>query len=353
MTTLRTALPSIMWPEGDLKGKLNKMEATIKKIDGAEPLHSSLLDLIPSDLFFTLDGLAKVPVHVKCEGLNPAGSIKIKAATRIIDDLERSGTIKPGGTFIESSSGNLGIALSMLAASRGYKFICVTDLNASESSIKMMRAMNVEVIVVRNKDSNGGYLGARIELIKSMCAKDPQMVWINQYANESNWLAHYDTTGPEIARRFPSIDWLVVGAGTTGTLMGCARYFRKMSPSTRIVAVDAVGSVTFGTPPGRRLIPGLGTSRRPELVEPSIVDMVIHVNESETISMCRDLARRGLLVGGSTGTVLAGITKLDKSIREGETVVTISPDLGGKYLDTIFDDSWVAENFGGCMSMAS
>uniref|UniRef100_UPI00333BEFDE 2,3-diaminopropionate biosynthesis protein SbnA n=1 Tax=Mesorhizobium sp. M0050 TaxID=2956861 RepID=UPI00333BEFDE len=307
----------------------------------------SLLDLIPSNLFFTVENIVRAPVIVKCEGLNAAGSVKVKAATRMIDDLERAGTLTSGGTLVESSSGNLGIALSMIAAARGYRFICVTDANAASSSIKIMRALGAEVIVVTTMDVNGGYLGARIELIKTICAGDPSKVWVNQYANDSNWKAHYDTTGPEILSRFPKVDWLVIGAGTTGTLMGCARYFHRNSPLTRIVAVDAKGSVTFGTLPARRLIPGLGTSRCPEITDPTLPNEVIHVDETETISMCRALARQGVLVGGSTGTVLAGIAQIGDRIAKTNTVVTISPDLGSKYLDTIFDDQWVEQNFPG------
>ncbi|MER9064098.1 2,3-diaminopropionate biosynthesis protein SbnA [Mesorhizobium sp. M0698] len=313
----------------------------------------SILDLVPPNLFFTLENIVRAPVIVKCEGLNAAGSVKMKAAIRIVDDLERAGTLTSGSTLVESSSGNLGIALSMIAAARGYRFICVSDANTASSSIKTMRALGAEVIVVTTKDANGGYLGARIELIKTMCAEDPSKVWVNQYANASNWKAHYDITGPEILSCFPKIDWLVIGAGTTGTLMGCARYFHRNSPLTRIVAVDAKGSVTFGTPPARRLIPGLGTSRCPEITDPTLPSEVIHIDETETISMCRALARQGILVGGSTGTVLAGIARIGDRIAETSTVVTISPDLGSKYLDTIFDDQWVEQNFPGLQASKS
>jgi 2,3-diaminopropionate biosynthesis protein SbnA len=306
-----------------------------------------LLDLVPSDLFFSLTNVINNRIYIKCEGMNAAGSIKIKPAIRMIKDLKQCGRLGPDNTLIESSSGNLGIALSMIAAAEGYRFICVTDPNAAQDSIRIMRAMGTEVIVVTKKDANGGYLGTRIELIHSMCAEDPGMIWINQYANESNWRAHYDTTGPEILNKFGSVDWLFVGAGTTGTLMGCARFFRRASPNTRIIAVDAEGSVTFGGASGPRLIPGLGTSRPPEILSAEFVDEVVRVPERETVGMCKALARRGLLVGGSTGTVIAGIARLAERIRESDTVVTISPDLGSKYLDTIFDDVWVRRYFEG------
>jgi cysteine synthase A len=307
----------------------------------------SQLEQINSDLFIVVEDVIRNPVHVKCEGLNVAGSIKLKPAVRMIEDLKRSGSLTSDSILVESSSGNLGVAVSMIAATNGYRFICVTDPNTTLSSLNIMRAMGTEVIVVTDKDANQGYLGTRIALIKSMCARDPRMIWINQYANEGNWRAHYDTTAPEILRRFPEVDWLFVGAGTTGTLMGCARYFRQASPATRIVAVDAEGSVTFGAAAAPRLIPGLGTSSRPPILDARLISDVVQVSETETIAMCRALARRGLLLGGSTGTVMAGIVHFADRIAEADTVVTISPDLGANYLDTIFDDDWVARHFPG------
>ena len=296
--------------------------------------------------FFQISGVVAPTIHVKCEALNVAGSIKIKPALRMIQDLEEAGRLSQDSTLIESSSGNLGIAVSMIAASRGFRFICVTDRNASNYSVSVMRAVGSEVIVVDKKDANGGYLGSRIALIESMCKADPKMVWINQYANESNWLSHFDTTAPEILAEFPKVDHLFVGTGTTGTLMGCARYFRNHSPNTRIIAVDAAGSVTFGTKSGPRHIPGIGTSRRPELLDESLVDAVVHVPELETIRTCRELAACGLLLGGSTGSVLAGIKRYGGTLKRDDVVITIMPDLGSKYLDTIYSDQWVERHYG-------
>jgi 2,3-diaminopropionate biosynthesis protein SbnA len=313
----------------------------------ADGIAMSQLEQIRSDLFIVVEDVIRSPIHVKCEGLNVAGSIKLKPAVRMIEDLKRSGWLTSDSILVESSSGNLGIALSMIAAANGYRFICVTDPNATRSSLNTMRAMGTEVIVVTDRDANQGYLGTRIALIKSMCARDPRMIWINQYANEGNWRAHYDTTAPEILRRFPKVDWLFIGAGTTGTLMGCARYFRQASPTTRIVAVDAEGSVTFGAAAAPRLIPGLGTSSRPPILDARLISDMVQVSEPETIAMCRALARHGLLLGGSTGTVMAGIVHFADRIGATDIVVTISPDFGANYLDTIFDDAWVARHFPG------
>ncbi|KMZ11447.1 Ornithine cyclodeaminase [Candidatus Burkholderia humilis] len=296
--------------------------------------------------FAKIQGLVCAPIHVKLDNLNPCGSIKLVPAIQLIEDLERSGKLGPDSTVIESSSGNLGIALSAVCANKGYRFVCVTDPNTSPHSLGLMKAFGAEVKMVRDRDTAGGFLVTCINLIKTLCAADPSLVWVNQYANKSNWMAHYNYTAREIADRFEKIDWLFIGVGTTGTLMGCARYFRKHRPQTKIVAVDSTGSVTFGGAAGPRHIPGLGTSRRPEIADERLVDHVHQVDEAAAVSMCRSIARGGLLVGGSTGSVLCGIHDYGARIEPGDVVVTISPDLGDKYLTTIYNDEWTQARFG-------
>jgi cysteine synthase A len=170
---------------------------------------------------------------------------------------------------------------------------------------------------------------------------------LNQYSNPANWKAHYRSTAPAIARDFPHLDALFVGTGTAGTLMGCARYLREWSRLVHIVAVDSVGSVAFGGPAGRRMIPGLGTSMRPPLLDESLVDEVVVVEEADTIRTCHRLAERGFLFGGSTGTVVsAAISWLEKNDSRGATAVAIAPDLGERYLDTIYGTDWLRTHFG-------
>lgn len=293
--------------------------------------------------YAVIHGLCQAPINIKLEGLNPYGSIKLTPALELIEDLERSNKIGRGSTIIESSSGNLGVALSAVCANKNYRFICVTDPNASPHSIALMKAFGAEIIVVQQKDTVGGYLASRIDLINKMCTEDDSLIWINQYANKNNWLSHYRNTAADISKEFKHVDWLFIGAGTTGTLMGCSKYFRKFHQNTKIIAVDATGSVTFKAPPAPRHIPGLGTSRRPEILEESIVDEVVHIDEISTVRMCKRVAKKGLLIGGSTGTVLAAIEKYASKILPTDIVVTISPDLGDKYLTTIYNDKWVED----------
>jgi cysteine synthase A len=172
-------------------------------------------------------------------------------------------------------------------------------------------------------------------------------VWLDQYNNPNNWKAHHRRTAPAIARQFPRLDVLFVGAGTTGTLMGCARYFRAWHRPVRIVAIDTVGSVSFGGTFGRRMIPGLGMGVRPPLLDPSLVDDVVHVEEADTVRTCHRLARHGFLFGGSTGTVVSGATDwLARHRAPGLTAVAIAPDLGERYLDTVYQTNWIEDLYG-------
>jgi len=298
-------------------------------------------------LYVDLRSIFGHPLLLKCEGFNFAGSVKLKAATAMVDAAEQEGLLRPGAFLVESSSGNLGVALSMLAASRGYRFLCVTDSRCNLATRQLMEALGARVHVVTEPDPVGGLLRARMNFIKELCADDDRYVWLNQYTNANAWKAHYRTTAPAIARQFPDLDVLFVGAGTTGTLMGCARWFKQRRPSVRVVAVDPVGSVSFEAPAGRRMIPGLGMNVRPPLLDPSFVDEVVHVEEADTIRTCQRLGRRGFLFGGSTGTVVSGaMSWLSARNADDLTAVAIAPDFGERYLDTIYQANWVADLYG-------
>ena len=158
-----------------------------------------------------------------------AGSVKIKAAKAMVEGAEKEGILKPGSALVESSSGNLGLALSIISANKGYDFVCVTDSRCNRSIMRYMQALGARVHIITHAapDSDGGLLGARIAYVRALCASDKRYVCLNQYANPGNWNAHFRTTAPEIIRAFPQLDVLFIGAGTTGTLMGCARYLRE------------------------------------------------------------------------------------------------------------------------------
>ncbi|MFB6553494.1 2,3-diaminopropionate biosynthesis protein SbnA [Streptomyces sp. NPDC056405] len=299
------------------------------------------------DLYVDLASMSGHRLFLKCEGFNFAGSIKLKAATEMVESAERSGTLKRDSILVESSSGNLGVALSMIAASKGYRFVCVTDSRCNLTTRLMMEALGSQVHVVSDEGAAGGLLDARLAYVRGLCASDDRYLWLSQYTNADNWKAHYFRTAPAIARWFPQLDVLFIGVGTTGTLMGCARWFRSWHRPVRIVAVDSVGSAIFGDPPGRRMIPGLGMSVRPPLLDEAYVDEAVRVEETDTIRTCRSLARRGFLFGGSTGTVVSGATSwLARHGRRGLTPVAIAPDLGERYLDTVYQSNWVQGIYG-------
>ncbi len=314
------------------------------------PILNSPLDLLFKEQFLFLKGFVpKCDVYMKLEGLHATGSIKVKPAIFILDDLERRGLAVPGKTtIIESTSGNMGVALSFLCRLRNYRFICVTDPKVTRANRLAIEAYGGELIIVDKRDKNGDYVGTRVDLIKDMIAKNPDYVWPDQYANPANKKAHATWTGEEILRNFKKIDYLFIGAGTTGTLMGVAEVFAKKSPETKIIAVEPEGSVTFDPArKGKRLIPGIGASRKPPLTDPSVVDQVVYVEEPDAIRACyRIAAQYGILLGGSTGSVAAAILARAPALKEGATVVAISPDMGEKYLETIYAPEWVIENFG-------
>ena len=305
-------------------------------------------------LFVDLRTLIGHSVYLKVEGFNFAGSVKLKAATAMVDAAEHDGTLHPGDTIIESSSGNLGVALAMIAASRGYHFVCVTDNRCNLATRQLIETLGARVHTITEPHPTGGMLGARMDHVATQ-VREHGYIWLNQYANPNAWKAHYDTTAPDIAAEFTNpttgeldIDVIFVGAGTTGTLMGIARYFADHHPQVRIVAIDATGSVTFGGPAATRHIPGLGTSVRPAHTDQTYIHDVRCVDEIDTIHTCHTLATHGFLFGGSTGTVVSGATAwlTDNDPHGNLTCIALAPDMGERYLDTIYNTNWVEGIYG-------
>lgn len=307
---------------------------------------SSLSEIKSQPLFYALpDFLHSSKLYIKLEGLNIAGSIKLKSAKRMLETHEQQGKLKRGfSTVITSSSGNLGLALAILCKEKGFLFICVSDPNISAVTDSYIKAYGGAVVKVTTRDENGGFLLSRIRYIHEQIRLNTSFVFLDQYENQENINAHYLSTAYEIAEQFSHVDYLFVGAGTTGTLTGCAKFFKDFFPKTKIIAIDAVGSVTFGYPPAKRNIPGLGTSMKPKISEQSCFDELMMIHEKDTISQCRNLLNRyGLFLGGSSGTVIQGVYEYQNKISENSIVVAISPDFGDRYVNTIYDDVWIKE----------
>lgn len=284
-------------------------------------------------------------VTLKLEGMNFADSIKLRTAKALLNYAEEYFGLNKTKRFIESSSGNLGVALSMMAASRGYEFTCIVDPNTNATNIAIMKAMGANVVVVNAKDESGGYLGTRKKFIKERLLYDNSIIWLNQYECEANPDIHFSETAHQININCSDVRKIYVGAGTTGTAMGVSNYYKKYFPEIDVIAVDSVGSVTFGGNASPRYFPGLGASVPPVFFKKESFNRLISVKESQTVAVSRYIARKyGLLLGASTCTVLAGMYE-DISATD-EVLVAISPDLGSKYIDTMYNDEWCDEKFG-------
>ena len=285
-------------------------------------------------------------VYLKLEGHNPGGSIKDRTAMGLLSSLEVTGRLRSGGRLVESSSGNLAISLAMLARDRGYGFTAVVDPNVTAEKMRQLHALGAESKPVESPDETGGYLLSRLARVRKMLAEDPGLVWTDQYSNAANPEAHYLGTAPEIYRQMEHrVDAVFVAVSTGGTLAGIGRFFREVSPDTRIIAVDARGSVALGGSPGVRKLTGIGSGRRSTLAVPGLYDEVIYVRDSEAFACCRDVdSATGMKIGGSSGAGLAACARYLQTHEEVERPVCICADRGEHYASTIFSDSWLAQN---------
>ncbi len=285
----------------------------------------SILDLVGSTPMVGIHELSPNPnvkIYLKLEGFNPAGSVKDRIAISLIDDAESSGALQPGGTVLESSSGNTGIGLAMICRLRGYRLVVVVADNVTKERIDLLRSFGAEIIFSPGElGSNGAIIRAR-----EIAQENPDWVLLYQYGNEANSKVHEQTTGPEILADCPEIDAFVAGLGTSGTLMGVSRFFRKAKPDVKIVAVE---------PPTGESVSGLRSLEDgfvPEIFDPELIDRKVLVRSDESIALTRKLLNDcGVFVGVSTGAVVAGAISVAKSMESG-TIVALSPDAGWKYL---------------------
>ena len=292
--------------------------------------------------------LPTINLYAKLEGFNPTGSVKDRAAYYILDKALRTREINKNTLILESSSGNFGIALAARCAQLGLKFYCVIDENISPTNETIIRSLGAQVHKISEPDEKGGYLLNRIEKTKELLASHKNAYWVNQYANPYNAEAYYETLGKEIYEEVKNIGYLFIGVSSGGTISGVSRKIRELSPETRIIAVDAEGSVIFGGQSKKRFIPGIGSSMVPEILKSALIDEVIHVPEKMTVEACHDfLKRNNIRIGGSSGTVMAAIRLYfkDKCVPEGTNIVTIFPDRGERYVDTIYNKDWCLEKF--------
>jgi N-(2-amino-2-carboxyethyl)-L-glutamate synthase len=303
-------------------------------------------------------GEAAFTLFAKLESFNPGGSAKDRPAVAILESGRLLSVIGPDTVVIESSSGNMGIGLAQACRYYDLRFICVVDPKASQQNLRILRAYRVEVECITEPDPvSGEWLPARLNRVRQLLGEIPGSFWPNQYANAANAESHYRTTMRELVTQLDgNVDFVFIATSTCGTIRGCGEYVRDHHLSTRVIGVDAVGSrifVDLNPGPGDRLIPGLGSGICPQLCDPRLIDRVVHVTDADCILGCRRLVHReAILAGGSSGGVLAAVDKLRDWIPAGSTCVAILPDRGERYLDTVYDDGWVARQFGSLAAFA-
>ena len=291
---------------------------------------------------------APFQAFAKLEAFNPGGSIKDRAAMAIIKDAFATQNLRAGTTVVESSSGNMGIGLAQICAFFGLRFVCVIDPKTTRQNIKVLKAYGAEIDLVSKPDpTTGEYLQARIKRVQEILAKNPNSFWPDQYSNINNAKAHHQTMREIAVELDNKIDYLFCATSTCGTVRGCAEFIKREKLKTKVIAVDAVGSVIFSQKSCKRLIPGHGAAVRPKLHQPALVDRCIHVTDLDCVIGCRRLVREeAILAGGSSGAVIMAVDYLKEEIEDGSTCVLILADRGERYLDTIYSDRWVDENLG-------
>jgi cysteine synthase A len=303
--------------------------------------------LVHLSKFFNPD--CRASVFAKLEMRNPMGSSKDRAAASMILAAIEEGKVIPGRTtVVESTSGNTGLALASVCKYFRLPLICVVDSRITPQHRTLLRAFGATIDEVVIPDpATGELLPARLRRVQELLELTRPSFWPNQYANLANAQAHTITCAEIFAQLGSAPDYIFCATGTCGTLRGCADYVRRQGAPTKLIAVDAVGSRIFGQPPQRRLIPGLGSAIRPPLVEGLALDRVVHISEMEAVTGGRRLLdTEAILAGGSSGAVMSALGRCDDILSKPHTVVVVLPDSGERYLDTIYDDRWVAENLG-------
>lgn len=293
-------------------------------------------------------------VLAKVEFFNPGGSVKDRIGWPIIEDAERDGRLKPGGTIVEATSGNTGVGLAIAAAIKGYRCIFVMPDKMSQEKILLLRAFGARVVVTPTAvepDDPRSYYSVAHRLVE----ETPNAILANQYYNPVNPQAHYESTGPEIwAQTAGRITHFVAGMGTGGTIAGVGRYLKEQNPDIQVVGVDPIGSILYELHRTGNVVEaesykveGIGEDFLPGTTDLSVIDEVVQVNDRESLLMTRRLVREeGIFCGGSCGAAVVGALKYIQQHRPGPNavVVVLLPDSGSRYLSKVFDDGWMREN---------
>jgi cystathionine beta-synthase len=309
---------------------------------------NNVLELVGNTPLVRLNRIAmgvRPTVLAKLEMLNPGGSVKDRIGMKMIEDAEKRGLLKKGGTIVEPTSGNTGVGLAMVAALRGYRCVFVMPDKMSQEKIRLLKAYGADVVITPTavpKDSPESYYSVADRLTREI----PNAFQPNQYSNMMNPQAHFETTGPEIwAQTEGRIDVFVAGMGTGGTISGVARYLKEKNPGVKIVGVDPEGSLYTGTQVRPYKIEGIGEDFIPDTIDLSLIDEKITVSDRDAFITARHLAREeGILSGGSGGAAVWGALKIARHLDDDKVVVVLLPDTGRNYLSRFFSDDYMKEH---------
>jgi cystathionine beta-synthase len=319
-------------------------------------VYNNILETIGNTPLVRLNRLTKdvkATVLAKVETTNPGNSVKDRMAVKMIEDAEKDGRLKPGGTIIEGTSGNTGMGLALVAIIKGYKLICVLNDKQSKEKMDILRAVGAEVVVcptaVEPDDPRSYYSVSR-----RLATEIPNSWYVNQYDNLSNRQAHYEQTGPEIWEQTDGkVTHFVVGVGTGGTISGVGKYLKEKNPNIKIWGIDTYGSVfkkykETGIFDENEIYPyiteGIGEDILPKNVDFDIIDLFEKVTDKDAAVYTRKLAREeGIFVGNSAGSAIKGLLQLKEQLTENDVVVVLFHDHGSRYVGKIFNDDWMRE----------
>ncbi|RZJ24728.1 MAG: pyridoxal-phosphate dependent enzyme, partial [Brevundimonas sp.] len=312
----------------------------------------------------TLDLIGKTPIvevkkidtgscrlFLKLEAQNPGGSIKDRIALSMIDAAEREGFLKPGGTIVEATAGNTGLALTLVGQAKGYKVLLVIPDKMSKEKIQHLRAMGADVRLTRS-DVPHGHPEYYTDMAERLAQQIPGGFYVNQFANDANSEAHFVTTGPEIWEQMGGqVDALVAGIGSGGTITGTARYLKSVGSTAQIILADPVGSTLAGIvndgvpgPEGSYTVEGIGQNFVPDTADMDLIDKAYSIPDAEAVATVRELLlKEGILAGSSSGTLIAAALRWCREQTGPKTCVTFVCDTGAKYLSKVYNDAWLAD----------